>query len=102
MINIDKSGANLAGLYVLNAGIHDSLPPIVIRQYKYLNNIVEQDYRFIERRTRPMMGFIKRFESAQTVLGGIELSHILRKGQLAPNGLGASKTVAEQFYPLAA
>jgi transposase-like protein len=30
---------------------------ISVRQVKYLNNIVEQDYRAIKRRTRPMMGF---------------------------------------------
>lgn len=30
---------------------------IQIRQIKYLNNIVEQDHRFIKKRIRPMMGF---------------------------------------------
>ena len=30
---------------------------IEIRQVKYLNNIVEQDHRFIKRITGPMMGF---------------------------------------------
>ncbi|EEM17425.1 Transposase [Bacillus pseudomycoides DSM 12442] len=30
---------------------------IQIRQIKYLNNIVEQDHRFIKKRVRSMMGF---------------------------------------------
>ena len=34
-----------------------------LRQCKYLNNIIEQDHRFIKRRTRPMLGF-KRFTTA--------------------------------------
>ena len=52
-VTIDKSGANLAALEALNAG-RDT--PIVIRQNKYLNNIIEQDHRAIKRRTRPMLG----------------------------------------------
>ena len=32
-------------------------PKIGIRQIKYLNNLVEQDYRGIKRRTKPMPGF---------------------------------------------
>ena len=31
--------------------------PIVVRQVKYLNNIVEQDHRAIKRVTRPMLNF---------------------------------------------
>lgn len=33
---------------------------------------------------------------------GIELVHMVRKGQLAPSGLGNPKAPAEQFYQLAA
>jgi hypothetical protein len=36
----------------------------------------------VKRVTRPMLGF-KSFESAQPTLTGIELMHMLRKGQLA-------------------
>lgn len=31
--------------------------PIIVRQVKYLNNIVEQDHRAIKRVTRPMLNF---------------------------------------------
>ncbi len=60
---------------------------------KYLNNIVEQDHRFIKRRTRPMLGF-KSFPSAAATLAGIEVSHMIRKGQFAP-GLCPFKQLAE-------
>ncbi len=50
---------------------------------KYLNNIVEQDHRCIKRRTRPMLGF-KAFASAAVTLDGIEVAHMIRKGQLTP------------------
>ena len=45
-IAIDKSGANKAAVDAINA--RRSLP-ILVRQTKYLNNIVEQDHRAIKR-----------------------------------------------------
>jgi putative transposase len=89
----DKSGSNLAALETLNA---QRDMPIRIRQNKYLNNIVEQDHRAIKRRTRPMLGF-KTFRCARILLGGIELMHMIKKGQMK----GSSQTPAEQFYSLA-
>jgi putative transposase len=56
------------------------LKPIRIRQSPYLNNRIEQDHRSIKRRVRPMLGF-KSIASARTILGGIELVHMMRKGQ---------------------
>ncbi len=47
-----------------------------------------------------MLGF-KSFEAAQSTLVGIELMHMLRKGQLA-DGVEQGRTAAEQFYALAA
>jgi putative transposase len=63
-----------------------------------LNNIVEQDHRFIKKITKPMMGF-KSYTSAHSTLMGIELHHMLHKGQRT-NSNGAA--VFEQFYALAA
>jgi transposase-like protein len=74
--------------------------PIAIRQVKYLNNIVEQDHRGVKRVTRPLLGF-KSFEAAQSTLTGIELMHMLRKGELT-NGSEQGLNAAEQFYALAA
>ena len=93
---MDKSRANKAAIDAINAGrdVH-----ILVRQVKYLNNIVEQDHRAIERLTRPMLNF-KSFRSAGSVLVGIELIHIIRKGQFAINGADAM-SFADQFSALA-
>ncbi|TXK84477.1 DDE-type integrase/transposase/recombinase [Paenibacillus sp. N3.4] len=53
----------------------------LIRQTKYLNNIVEQDHRFIKKITNPMMGFIS-FRTAEQTIIGIEAFHMLRKQQV--------------------
>ena len=77
-ITIDKSGANTAALESYNAE-HEA--DIKIRQIKYLNNIVEQDHRAVKRVARPMLGF-KSFRSAASTIAGIELMHMIRKGQM--------------------
>ena len=43
-------------------------------QVKHLNNIIEQDQRFIKKLTRPMMGF-KAFRSASATLDGSACRH---------------------------
>ena len=95
-VAMDKSGANKAAIDAINAGRD---VPIVVRQVKYLNNIVEQDHRAIKRVTRPMLNF-KSFRCASSVLAGIELMHMIRKGQYAIDGADAM-TFADQFYALA-
>jgi len=94
-ITIDKSAANNAAIEDYNAE-HDS--SIEIRQIKYLNNIVEQDHRAIKRKSRPALGF-KSFRSAAITLSGVEVMHMIRKGQLKGGG---DLTPAEQFYSLPA
>jgi putative transposase len=93
---IDKSGANLAGLMAVNTILKftGSGAIINIRQVKYLNNILEQDHRFIKRITGPMMGF-KALHSASATIAGIEVAHMIRKGQLAANGQPAFQQFAE-------
>jgi putative transposase len=44
--------------------------------------------------------FLLAFEAAQSTLVGIELMHMLRKGQLT-DGAEKGLTPAEQFYALA-
>jgi putative transposase len=90
-----QSGANQAALKLMNK---ERQVPIEIRQVKYLNNIVEQDHRAIKRITRPMLGF-KSFRAARAILAGIELMHMIRKGQFMLAGEGMS--FADQFYALA-
>ena len=55
-INVDKSGANKAALDAINQS-YDEGTKIIIRQNKYLNNMVEQDHRFIKKRTKLTLGF---------------------------------------------
>jgi putative transposase len=93
--NIDKSRANKAGIEQYNR-THGTR--VRIRQCKYLNNIVEQDHRAVKRRIRPMLGF-KEFGCARIILGGIEVMHAIRKGQLPGSERGMSP--AQQFYGLA-
>jgi len=76
------------------------LKPIRIRQSAYLNNRIEQDHRAIKRRVRPMLGF-KSVNSARAILGGIEMVHMMRKGQ-AKYACTHQLSLAEQFERLAA
>jgi putative transposase len=80
-IAIDKSGANLAGLQSLDIILKFTGTGRIINiaQSKHLNNIVEQDHRYIKRITRPMLGF-KAIHSATATLAGIETAHMIRKG----------------------
>ena len=93
-VTMDKSGTNKAAIDGIN---NDRDAPIEVRQIKYLNNIVEQDHRAIKRVTKPMLNF-KSFRSARNVLAGIELMHMIRKGQMAEEN---QMSFAEQFYALA-
>jgi transposase, IS6 family len=52
-----------------------------LRQVTYLNNIVEQDHRFIKRRVKPGLGFFS-FETAWNTLQGYEVINMVRKGQI--------------------
>ncbi|WP_414057636.1 IS6 family transposase [Pantoea dispersa] len=99
VVTIDKSGANTAALATLNAGKPDE-ETITLRQSKYLNNLIEQDHRNIKRRIHQMLGF-KSFRRAQTILVGIELIHMIRKGQFHHSASGGLSPAA-QFYLLAA
>jgi len=101
-ITVDKSGSNEAAIIRLNLILlRLGLWPYVwveCRQIKYLNNIIEQDHRFIKWRTKPMLGF-KSFGSAEATLAGYELINMLRKGQHIS---ADTMTKFEQFYSLAA
>ena len=95
-ITIDKSGANKAAIESVKT---DACIDILLRQCKYLNNIVEQDHRAIKRITRPMLGF-KSFWSARIIIAGIETMHMIRKGQMDCPA-GSTVSAANQFHSLA-
>src|SRR2546429_8558708 len=52
-----------------------------LRQRKYLNNLIEQDHRFIKRLVKLGMGFFS-FETAWRTVQGYEAMNMLRKGQI--------------------
>lgn len=59
-----------------------SLPETAeLRPVKYLNNIVEQDHRFIKRLVNPGMGF-GSFNTTRRTLRGYEAMNMIRKGQV--------------------
>ena len=58
-----------------------------LRQCKYLNNIVEQDHRFIKRRVGPGLGF-SSFKTARRTIKGFEAMNMIRNGQVEGIGRG--------------
>jgi transposase-like protein len=95
-ITIDKSGANTA---VIRSGNADACPDVELRQSKYLNYIVEQDYRAVKRIAAQMLG-LKSIRAAQKLIAGIETMQMVKTGQLdCPNGQTIS--AADWFYRLA-
>jgi transposase-like protein len=64
------------------------------------NHTIEQDHRAVKHITRAMLSF-KSFDAAPYTLTGIELMHMVRKGQGA-GGAEQGLPAAEQFSALAA
>src|SRR5437764_3946847 len=54
---------------------------VELRQVKYLNNLIEQDHRFIKRLVKPGMGFFSTATAWRT-LQGYEIMNMRRKGQV--------------------
>ena len=59
-----------------------------LRQCRYLNNLIEQDHRFIKRRVNPGLGF-SSFNTARRTIKGYEAMHMVRKGQIEGVSKGA-------------
>ncbi|MCM3653929.1 IS6 family transposase [Metabacillus litoralis] len=80
VITVDKNPAYPAAIQQLKD--EKKMPEgIQIRQIRYLNNIVEQDHRFIKKRVRSMLGF-KSFQTATSILSDIEAMHMMKKVQV--------------------
>ena len=56
-------------------------PDCKLRRVKYLNNVIEQDHRFIKKKVGASQCF-KRFQTAERTLEGIESVNMMRKGQV--------------------
>jgi transposase-like protein len=71
-----------------------------LRRVKYLNNIIEQDHRFVKKRVRACLGY-RSFETAERTLQGVEAVNMMRKGQVKrlnrSDAVGQAKFVASLF-----
>jgi len=67
VINVDKNAAYPKAIDELK-GKEELFEQVELRQNKYLNNLVEQDHRFIKRLTRPGI----KFHSFNTALAFVE------------------------------
>lgn len=71
-----------------------------LRRVKYLNNVIEQDHRFVKKKVRASQCF-KRFHTAERTLEGIESVNVMRKGQVkrlaGRDARGQAKFVASLF-----
>ena len=88
VITVDKNAAYppancpVSARAIAELKADEALPETTeIRQSKYLNNTVEQDHRFIKRRTKPGLGF-GSFNTARRTLKGYESMNMIRKGQI--------------------
>jgi transposase, IS6 family len=86
VINVDKKPAYPPAVEQLKE--EGTLPNHTqLRQCKYLNNILEQDHRFIKRRVNPGLSFFS-FNTARRTISGYETMNIIRKGQIEGVGKG--------------
>jgi transposase, IS6 family len=103
VITVDKNAAYPAAFEVLQQ--ERTLPETcLLRQCNYLNNVVEQDHRFLKRRVNPGLGF-GAFATAQRTIQGYEAMHMLHKGQfdgLAKRDVLTQNRVIKQMFGLAA
>ncbi len=103
VINVDQNAAYPIAVHTLKA---DGILPAgcELRPVKYLNNIVEQDHRFIKRQVKPGLGFVS-FRTAWQTLRGYEIMHMIRKGQIhgvSKGDINAQVTFIANLFGLAA
>jgi IS6 family transposase len=99
VMNVDKNPAYPAAVEALKA--EGSIPRrVVLRQCKYLNNVIEQDHRTVKKRVWLAKGY-GSFQSAWRTLQGIETVHMIRKGQVRwlakRDAVGQAHFIAELF-----
>jgi transposase-like protein len=95
-ITLDGNAASHRAVRELKAD--DSLPADTkLRSSKYLNNLIEQDYRGVNERIAVMLGF-KGFRNAAITIAGIELMHRIRKGQFGLGRLGVQGRAAPAVW----
>jgi transposase, IS6 family len=103
VITVDKNAAYPLAFEALQQD--GSFPETCrLRQCKYLNNVVEQDHRFVKCRVKAGLGF-GTFATAQRTIQGYEAMHMFRKGQLeglTKRDVLAQNRVINQLFGVAA
>ena len=99
-INVDQNAADPEALTASQA--EKVLPAdCALRRVKYLNNVIEQDHRFVKKKVRSAQCF-KSFHTAERTLEGMEALHMIRKGQVkrlsGSDAAGHAKFVATLFH----
>jgi IS6 family transposase len=98
-ISVDK---NAAYPEAFTSSLDEKILPkdCQLRRVKYLNNVIEQDHRFVKKKVRASQCF-KRFHTAERTLEGIEAMNMMRKGQVkrlsGNDAQGQAKFVASLF-----
>jgi transposase, IS6 family len=103
VITVDKHAAYPLAFDALQ---HEGTLPVScqLRQCKYLNNMLEQDHRFVKRQVNLGLGF-GGFHTAQRTIQGYEAMHMIRKGQLegiTKRNVLAQNGVINRLFELAA
>ena len=100
VINVDQNPAYPKAVDELKA--EGQLPQgCQLRAIKYLNNLIEQDHRFIKRLVKAGLGFCS-FSTAWRTLRGYETMHMIRKGQVSAGGVQAQVKFVDSLFGLAA
>jgi transposase-like protein len=100
VINVDQNPAYPKAVDELKA--EGQLPQgCQLRPVKYLNNLIEQDHRFIQRLVKAGLGFCS-FLTAWRTLRGYETMHMIRKGQIPAGGVQAQVKFVNSLFGLAA
>ncbi|NCF68745.1 MAG: DDE-type integrase/transposase/recombinase [Chloroflexi bacterium] len=78
VINVDKNGCYIGSTRDLK---QDKLLPEKCkrRPSRYMNNIIEQDHRFMKRKIKPGLGFFS-YPTAWRTIRGYEAIHMIRRG----------------------
>jgi IS6 family transposase len=100
VINVDRNPAYPKAVDELKA--EGQLPQgCQLRPVKYLNNLIEQDHRFIKRLVKAGLGFCS-FSTAWRTLRGYETMHMIRKGQVQVGRVQAQVKFVNSLFGLAA
>jgi IS6 family transposase len=102
-ISVDK---NAAYPEVFTSSQDEKIVPLDCRlmRVKYLNNVIEQDHRFVKKKVRASQCF-KCFHTAERTLEGIEAMNMMRKGQvkrLAGSDAQGQAKFVESLFRIAA